>query len=183
MWQEIVSFYFIFSNQISKVHLSQAFWQHQACQIPTLYKPLVNFCLKQIMISFFNNFWGALVCNHVVESAQGQKCRVPKKKFVLPIESWILKFIFFNFCFCSWFCMISSSMWLLGNEYERFEVFRKIYKFHGIGIFSDGLLEKNTNSTSLIIINLKLRFEACVINLIQEWSVKDLLKKNTILFS
>jgi hypothetical protein len=36
-----------------------------------------------------------------------------------------------------------------------------------IGIFSDNPLEK-TNSTSLKIINLKLRFEPCVINLIQK---------------
>ena len=35
-----------------------------------------------------------------VKTAQWLKSRVPKKKFVSPIESWV--FTFFTFCLCSW---------------------------------------------------------------------------------
>jgi hypothetical protein len=42
--------------------------------------------------------------------------------------------------------------------------FRKVYKFHGIGIFTDDPIEKN--SISFIFTNLKLRFEPCFFNLI-----------------
>jgi hypothetical protein len=43
--------------------------------------------------------------------------------------------------------------------------FKKVNKFHGIEIFSEDPLEK-INSTSLILINLKLIFELSVHNLI-----------------
>jgi hypothetical protein len=42
---------------------------------------------------------------HVAKLAQGLQGRLPKKKFVLSIESWI-----FNFCLWSWFCMMPIPM-------------------------------------------------------------------------
>ena len=43
--------------------------------------------------------------------------------------------------------------------------FKKIYKFHGIGIFSDDPFAKQ-NSISFILTNLKLKFEPGILNLI-----------------
>jgi hypothetical protein len=44
-------------------------------------------------------------------------------------------------------------------------LFRKVYKFFGVEIFSEESFEKK-DSTSFILINLKLIFELCVLNLI-----------------
>jgi hypothetical protein len=51
-------FYFIFKFFFwtSELHISQAFHEHQACPIPTLYEPVANFCWKQVLSSFFMYF-------------------------------------------------------------------------------------------------------------------------------
>jgi hypothetical protein len=46
---------------MSELHNSQAFWQHQARQILTLYEPTVKFCSKKVLDSFFLYFHAANV--------------------------------------------------------------------------------------------------------------------------
>jgi hypothetical protein len=43
--------------------------------------------------------------------------------------------------------------------------FKNIYKVHSVEVLSQDPVKKN-NSSSLIIINMELRFEPCVFNLI-----------------
>jgi hypothetical protein len=45
--------FFFWTNEL---HISQAFREHQACPIPTLYEPVANFCWKQVLSSFFMYF-------------------------------------------------------------------------------------------------------------------------------
>jgi hypothetical protein len=92
-----ISFLFNYYFWMSKLNISQAFWQHQACPIPTLHKPMVNFCSKWVVSSFFLYFLRTPTCSYVVKTTQGLKGKVLKKKFVLLIESWV--FTFFQFCF------------------------------------------------------------------------------------
>jgi hypothetical protein len=67
-------------------------------QIPTLYEPMVNFCSKWVVNSIFLYFLRISNMQHVVES-QRLKGKVPKKKLVLYIESWIFFFLQFLFLF------------------------------------------------------------------------------------
>jgi hypothetical protein len=46
--------------------------------------------------------------NHVAKTTRGLKGMVTKKSFVLPINLGFS--LFSNFCFCTWFYMMSSSM-------------------------------------------------------------------------
>ena len=66
-------------------------------------------------------FWGIPTWSHVDETVKGLKGRVLKKKFFLPIESWF--FTFFSLFFCSWFYMMSSSMWSLRSKCKVFNPF------------------------------------------------------------
>jgi hypothetical protein len=50
------------------------------------------FVQNGLYINFSCNFGGAHVSRHVAEIAQGLKIRVPKKKLVLLIESWVFIF-------------------------------------------------------------------------------------------
>ena len=50
--------------------------------------------------------------------------RGAKKKSLLSIESWF--FTFFHFLVCTWFCMMSPSMWLLRAKCEVFSFFQEI---------------------------------------------------------
>jgi hypothetical protein len=53
---------------------------------------------------------------------------------------------------------MSSSIWPLQFECEVFDVFKKFYKFHNIGILSqDPFNEKNFNP--LILSNIRVGFE------------------------
>jgi hypothetical protein len=97
----------------------------------------------------------------VAKTAQVLKGKVPKKKFVLPRESWIS--LFFKFFFL--LMVLYGVIFNLGYEYKGFEFFKEAYKFHDVGILMMTLLIKN-NSISIILINLKLKFEPCVFNLI-----------------
>jgi hypothetical protein len=44
-------------------------------------------------------------------------------------------------------------------------VFIRVYKFHDVGVLSHDPCQQ-INSTALILTNLKLRFEPCMLNLI-----------------
>jgi hypothetical protein len=82
----------------------------------------------------------------------------------------------FRFFFCSWFCMTSPSMWPLWSECEVFDFFNNFYKVHSVEVCSQAPINKN-NSSSLILTNLELRFEACMVNLIWKWGAKDPKKR------
>jgi hypothetical protein len=46
-------FFFNFLFWTSDLHISQVFCEHQAHPIPTPYEPVVNFCWKRVLSSFF----------------------------------------------------------------------------------------------------------------------------------
>jgi hypothetical protein len=55
----------------------------------------------------------------------------------------------------------------------KFLIFsKKFYKVHNVELLSQGPINKK-NSSSLIIRNMELRFEPCVLNLIWKWRAKD----------
>jgi hypothetical protein len=119
------------------------------------------------------NFWEAPTC-HVVEIAQRLKCKVLRKKFVLPIESWF--FTFFHFFFL---LMVLHSV-----KCDHYDLNVKFFYFFSrnftrsivLGFWVKTLVNKN-NSSSLILRNMELRFEPCVLNLIWKWCAKDPKKK------
>jgi hypothetical protein len=80
-----------------ELHFLQPFWQHQAHPIPFPYELEMIQCSKQVVNSFSCNFLGNSRCNHVANVAQGLKDRVPKKKLVLYVESWIYFIYLFKF--------------------------------------------------------------------------------------
>jgi hypothetical protein len=90
MRREVLLFTFLTSER----QVSQAFWQHQAHKFPTMYGPTVNFYSKWVVNSFFFYF---LRNSCMSKTTQWMNGKVPKKKFVLPIECWI--FIFFPILF------------------------------------------------------------------------------------
>jgi hypothetical protein len=49
-------FLFTFFFWTSELHISQAFCEHQARPIPTPYEPVVKFCSKQVLSSYFMYF-------------------------------------------------------------------------------------------------------------------------------
>jgi hypothetical protein len=60
---------------VSELHLWQAFWQHQACQILTLYEVEVNFYWKIAGNSFMLNYEGGLCCEHICSRfEEGKGC-------------------------------------------------------------------------------------------------------------
>jgi hypothetical protein len=112
----------------------------------------------------------------VAETTQGLKGRVLKKKFVLPIESWFFTFftfflfmvlhdVTFNATATIKMCMMSPSMRLLQSKCEVFYFFKKYYKVHSVEVLSQDPINKK-NSSSLIIINVELRFKPYMLHLI-----------------
>jgi hypothetical protein len=61
--------------------------------------PMVKFRSKWVVNSFFMYFLVAPMCSHMAKIAQGLKDKVPKKKFVLPIESQVFTSFQFLFLF------------------------------------------------------------------------------------
>jgi hypothetical protein len=55
VWRKIFSFRF-FPLDKWTTYISQAFQGHQTHPIPTLYEPMVKFCSKQVLSSFFLDF-------------------------------------------------------------------------------------------------------------------------------
>jgi hypothetical protein len=127
-----------------------------------------------IKLIFFCIFWGAPTWSHVAKTAQGLKGRVLKKQFFLPIETWI--FTFFHFFFAhgsAWHHLQCDSY----NLNVKFLIFFKIfYKVHNVEVWSQDPINKN-NSSSVILTNLELRFEPCMLNLIWKWGAKDPQKR------
>ena len=91
LWEEIFIF-FNFFFWTSELHISQAFREHQARQISTLYELVEKFCWRWVISSFFMYFLNSSYMQHVAEAAQRLKGRVLRKKFFLPIKSWFFTF-------------------------------------------------------------------------------------------
>jgi hypothetical protein len=81
---------------------------------------MVNFYSKKDFVFIFPMFF-----RRSYKNAQGLNGMAPKEKYFWPIESWVFTF-FFNPCFCPQFFMMSTLMWPLGYEHERFDFFKKI---------------------------------------------------------
>jgi hypothetical protein len=99
---------------------------------------------------------------------------VLKKKFVMPIESW-----FFTFFYFFWLMVLHDvifnvsatiwiwSFWFFSRNLTRSLVLKFWVKTH--------INKKNFNS--LIITNMDLRYEPCVLNLVWKWWTKDPKKR------
>jgi hypothetical protein len=61
--------------------------------------------------------------------------------------------------------MMSSSTNFLLFECKVFDVFQGIYKFHGVGVMNKDPINKK-NSNSLILTNVRVGFEPCVLDFI-----------------
>jgi phenolic acid decarboxylase len=86
--------------------------------------------------------------------AQWLKGRVPKKKLVLPVESWV--FMFFSiFVYVHGFAQCCLQYDHLEMTMKDLNVFKTFISFIVLEFF-----------TLLVRLNLKLRFEQCMLNLI-----------------
>ena len=83
---------------------------------------------------------------------------------------------FLNYFFCSWFCMMSLSMWPY-NLNVKFDIFSRNFTRSILLKFWIKIPTNKKNFISFIITNMELRFEPCVLNLIWKWGAKD-PKKN-----
>jgi hypothetical protein len=90
-------FFFNFFFLTSELHISHAFREHQARPIPTLYEPVVKFCSKWVLSSFFLYFQRSSYmqpCGWNCPRTEGQGA----KKEVFFAQK-ILDFHFFHFLF------------------------------------------------------------------------------------
>jgi hypothetical protein len=88
----------------------------------------------------------------------------------------ILVFHFFDFFFCSWFCMMSPSMWPLQSKCKVLILFKKFYKVQNLEVLSQDPKNKKIFG-SFTFTNMELRFEPCMLNLIWKWCAKDPRKR------
>jgi hypothetical protein len=120
MWRKINFFQFFLKT--SELHISQAFREHQACLIPAPYEPVVKFCFKWVLNSFFLYFLRSSYiqsCGWNCPRAEGQGA----KKEVCFAHRILVFHIFHLFLFCLWFCMMSPTIWPLQSRCEVFEFF------------------------------------------------------------
>jgi hypothetical protein len=75
---------------MSELHNSQAFYQHQARQIPTLYDP-VNFCSKWVVNSFFLYFLGNSQMQSCGKHCLRAKGQGTKKQACFCLRFFLLK--------------------------------------------------------------------------------------------
>jgi hypothetical protein len=109
LWEEEFFFfqYFNFGQANLKIHkLSSNTKYIKFC---LRMSPWWNLVQNGLLIHFLYIFWEPLKCSHMAKIVPGLKGRVLKKNYCFVIRN--LGFHFFcNFCFCSWFCMMLSSM-------------------------------------------------------------------------
>jgi hypothetical protein len=159
-----ILFFFNFFFWTSELHISQAFHEHQARPIPTPYEPVVNFCWKQVLSSFFMYFLRSSYmqpCGWSCPRAEGQGAKI---KFVLPIKSWF--FTFFHFFFLLMVLHdvtfnVTTTIWMWS-----FWFFSRIFTRSIVLKFGVKTSINKNNFSSFILTNLELRFEPCVLNLI-----------------
>jgi hypothetical protein len=126
-------FWFNFFFWTSELHISQAFREYQVRQILTPYEPVANFCWKRVFSSFFQYFLRSSYMQ--LETAQGLKDRVLRKKFDLPIKSWFLNFFYFFFSAHGFaWCHLQCDCYDLNVKFLIF--FKKFYKVHSVEVLS-----------------------------------------------
>ena len=96
------------------------------------------------------------------------------KKFFLPIESWFFTFFTFFFAHPSAWCYLQCDCYNVNVKFLIF--FKKFYKVHRVGVLNQDPRQQETFN-SLIITNMELRFEPCVLNLTWKWGTKDIKKR------
>jgi hypothetical protein len=151
---------------------------------------MANFCWKRVLSSFFLYFlrssymqgWRAIYFSCISMWLKLPKgWRVGSQKiycFAHKILVFHLFFTFFSLFFFSLFFFSHNFAWyhLQCDRYDlnvKLLIFCKnFYKVHSVEVWSQDPVNKN-NSSSLIITNMELRFEPCVLNLIWKWGAKD----------
>jgi hypothetical protein len=96
---------------------------------------------------------------------------VLRKKFVLPIKFWFFTFSLFFFAHGSAWCHLQCDRYDLNVKFLIF--FARNFTRSTILKFWVKTPIKKNNSSSLIITNMDLRFEPCMLNLIWKWITKD----------
>jgi hypothetical protein len=150
--------------------MSELHIEHHARLIPTPHEPVANLCWKRVLSSFFLYFLRSSYmspCGWSYPRAEGHGA---KKEVCFAHK--ILVFHFFHFLFCSWFCMMLPSMWPLRSKCEVFYFFSINFTRSIVLKFWVKTPVMKNNSSSLIITNMELRFEPCVLNLIWKWGAK-----------
>jgi hypothetical protein len=149
---------------MSELHISQAFQQHQARQIPTPYELMVKFCSKYVVNSFSCIFWGIATWSHVARTTQGLKGRMPKKRVCFGHR--ILGFHFLsNFVYAhgSTWCHVQCDCSNLNMKSLIFS--RNFTSSKELEFWIKSLINKK-NFNSLTLAHLRVEFEPCVLNFI-----------------
>jgi hypothetical protein len=127
---------------MNELHISQAFREHQACQIPTPYEPVANFCWKRVFSSFFMYFLRSSnmqPCGWSCPRAKGQGA---KKEVCFAhkilVSHFFSLFLFFAHGF-AW-CHLQCDLYNLNVKFLIF--FKKFYKVHSIEVLSQDLSEE-----------------------------------------
>jgi hypothetical protein len=163
-------FFSIFIFWTGELHISQAFCRHQARPIPTPYEPVVKFCSKWVLSSFFLYFLRSSYmqpCGWHCPRPEGQGA---KKEVCFAHR--ILDFTFFHFFFVhgSAWCQLQCDCY---NLNVKFLIFSRNFTRSIVLTFWVKILINKKNFDSLIIINMELKFEPCLLNLISKWCAKD----------
>jgi hypothetical protein len=143
-------------------------------------EPMVKFCSKHVLSSFFLYFLRSSYMQPCRQNCPRAEGHGDKKE--ICIDHRILVFYFFSILFflmvlhdvtfivaatiCMWIFLIFS------RNFTRSTVLKSWVKTS----------INKIKFSSLIIINMELRFEPCVLNLIQKWCTKDPKKKRTFDF-
>jgi hypothetical protein len=96
--------------------------------------PWCSFIQNGYYVHFSCIFLGAPTCSHVAETAQGLKGRVLRKKFLLPIKSWIFTFIRLFFAHGYVGCQLQCDNYNLNVKF--FILFKKFYKVYSVEVLS-----------------------------------------------
>jgi hypothetical protein len=141
----------------------------------TWYEPVVNFCWKRVLSSFFLYFLRSPYMQPCGWECPGVEGQVSRKEVCFAHK--ILVFHFFSFfvffhgsvwCHLQWAPKIWMWIfWFFSRNFIRSIVFKFWIK----------TLINKKNFSSLIITNMELRFEPCVLNLIWKWGAKDPKKR------
>jgi hypothetical protein len=151
---------------MSELHILQAFRElgNQACSIPTLYEPVEFFCWKQVLSSFFMYFLRSSYmqpCGWNCPRAEGHGCQT-----IVCFAYRILVIHFFHLFFLLIVLHdinfnLTDTMWMWS-----FWFFSRIFTRSIVLKFGVKTPVNKNNSNSLILTYLKLKFEACMLNLI-----------------